>query len=75
MSFIEMTGGALRQVLQEEELPPGGLEAAGVDDSSIIRINPQGDIEIRRPDGWEVIGGLLGGFELRIREATGLNWA
>jgi hypothetical protein len=40
-----------------------------------VRVNHEGDIEVRRPRGWEVVGGLLGGFEERIRHETGLDWA
>ena len=38
-------------------------------------LNRQGDIEVRRPSGWDVIGGLLGEFDERIRRETGLDWA
>jgi hypothetical protein len=75
MAFIEMTGATLRAILLEDELPPGGLPAAGVDDASIVRVNRQGDIEVRRSRGWEVVGGLIGSFEQRIREKTGLDWS
>lgn len=75
MGFIEMTGATLRSLLLEDELPPGGLEAAGVHEGAIVRINRQGDIEVRRPQGWEVVGGLIGSFEARIRDVTGLDWA
>ena len=33
------------------------------------------DIEIRRHDRWDVIGGLLGEFDERVRRETGLDWA
>jgi hypothetical protein len=46
----------------------------GVNDESVVRINRQGDIELRRVDGWDVIGGLLGEFEERIQHQTGLTW-
>ena len=42
---------------------------------NFYRVNPQGDIEVRRHDGWDVIGGLIGEFEHRVREETGLDWA
>ena len=42
---------------------------------TIVRVNRQGDIEVRRPTGWDVIGGLLGEFDERIRRETGLDWA
>jgi hypothetical protein len=42
---------------------------------TIVRINQQGDIEVRKVMKWDVVGGLLGNFEERIRKATGLDWA
>jgi hypothetical protein len=75
MSFIEMTGATLRRALHEDELQGNELEQARVEDDTIVRVNRQGDIEVRRPRGWEVVGGLLGGFEERIRHQTGLDWA
>ena len=75
MSFIEMTGATLRRALHEDELQGDELERARVTDGCILRINRQGDIEVRRARGWEVVGGLLGGFEERIRNETGLDWA
>ncbi|MEQ8849859.1 MAG: hypothetical protein RIC11_19115 [Botrimarina sp.] len=75
MAFIEMTGKTLDKLLVEDELHHDDLRAAGVDDRTIVRVNREGDIEVRRPEGWEVIGGLLGEFEERIRRETGLDWA
>lgn len=75
MKFIQMTGKVLADVIKDDELHAGDLEATGVGESTIVRINQQGDIEIRRPDGWDVIGGLLGDFEARVKQATGLEWA
>jgi len=76
MQFIEMLGGTLKRVVGDEDaLSPDRLTEAGVDDQSIVRINRQGDIEIRRQNRWDVIGGLLGNFEERIRDETGLDWA
>ena len=40
-----------------------------------MRINQQGDIEVRRHDRWDVIGGLLGDFDHRLKKASGLEWA
>jgi len=74
MKFVEMTGKTLKQVVTEGELGPAELEAVGVYDETIVRINEQGDIEVRRPNKWDLIGGLLGGFEERIRTKTGLDW-
>ncbi|MBN1851704.1 MAG: hypothetical protein JW829_03240 [Pirellulales bacterium] len=75
MTFIEMTGKTLERVVRDDELHPGGLAAAGVSADTIVRINRQGDIEVRRPGGWDVIGGLLGDFESRVMQETGLDWA
>ncbi len=75
MAFIEMTGQTLERIIAEDELHQGDLAAAGVNDGTIVRVNRQGDIEVRRADGWDVIGGLLGEFDERVRRETGLNWA
>jgi len=76
MQFIEMLGGTLKRVVGDEDaLSPDRLTEAGVDDQSIVRINRQGDIEIRRQNRWDVIGGLLGNFAARIRDEPGLDWA
>jgi hypothetical protein len=75
MTFIEMTGRTLERIVAEDELHQGDLEAAGVNGTTIVRVNRQGDIEVRRPQGWDVIGGLLGEFDERVRRETGLNWA
>ena len=74
MSFIEMNGATLGRIIVDDELHVGGLTEAGVEDSTIVRVNRQGDIEVRRVEGWEVIGGLLGDFSDRIRKETGLDW-
>jgi hypothetical protein len=75
MSFIEMTGATLEKIIAEDELHQGDLAGAGVNGSTIVRVNRQGDIEVRRPAGWDVIGGLLGEFDQRVRRETGLDWA
>lgn len=75
MSFIEMTGATLGRILRDDELSPDELKTAHVEDGTIVRVNRQGDIEVRRAGGWQVVGGLLGGFEERIRKETGLDWA
>ncbi|MDY0167681.1 MAG: hypothetical protein RBS80_14130 [Thermoguttaceae bacterium] len=78
MHFIEMTGKTLLSIVEEDEatgLTSEQLAQVGVGERSVVRINPQGDIELRRREGWDVIGGLLGEFEERIRHATGLDWA
>ena len=75
MKFIEMTGEQLAEIVNDGELHIEDLESAGVYTNSIVRINEQGDIEVRRSDKWDVIGGLLGSFEERIRKETGCDWA
>ena len=75
MAFIEMTGATLDRLLVEDELHHEDLEAAGVGNGTIVRINREGDIEVRRPEGWDVVGGLIGDFEARVRHETGLDWA
>jgi hypothetical protein len=74
MQFIEMSGKTLQRVLREDELPSTSLAEIGVTDESVIRVNRQGDIELRRQQAWDVIGGLLGNYEERIKKQTGLEW-
>ena len=75
MTFIEMTGETLDRIVRDDELHQGDLVEAGVSPSTIVRVNRQGDIEVRRPEGWDVVGGLLGDFENRVMQETGLGWA
>ena len=75
MKFIELTGASLRNLLQANEMDPRELESSGVKDTTIVRVNQQGDIEVRRRDGWDVIGGLIGDFDERLKRQTGLDWA
>lgn len=75
VQFIEMSGKTLMEIVKHEGPPPEELAEVGVTDDSIVRVNRQGDIEIRRVDRWDVIGGLLGEYEDRVRVATGLDWA
>ncbi len=75
MSFIEMNGASLERIIVDDELHVGGLAEAGVQNDTIVRVNRQGDIEVRRAEGWDVIGGLLGDFAERIRRETGLDWS
>lgn len=75
MRFIEMTGKNLARIISDDEISLKDLRRAGVEDETVVRINLQGDIEVRRPDRWDVIGGLLGNFEERIRKGTGMTWA
>ncbi len=74
MEFIEMAGKTLLRLSQEGGPDPEELARLGVNDESVVRINRQGDIEIRRPDGWDLVGGLLGDYEHRIKRETGLDW-
>jgi hypothetical protein len=74
MQFIEMSGKTLAEIVSDDEFSPEELASAGVTETTVIRINRQGDIEIRRSDRWDVIGGLLGDFEHRIRSEAGLEW-
>ncbi len=74
MQFIEISGKALQRVVSDDELHPNELVRLGMTDESVVRINRQGDIELRRADRWDPIGGLLGEFEERIKRETGLEW-
>jgi hypothetical protein len=75
MKFIEMRGSTLMHLLGPDEMKPEDLRASGLTDKCLVRINLQGDIEVRRRNRWEVIGGLLGDYEHRIKQETGLDWA
>jgi hypothetical protein len=79
MQFIELSGKTLLRIVQDDEpfahLDAEELARIGVTDESILRVNLQGDIELRREHGWDVIGGLLGEYEERLRLRTGLDWA
>lgn len=75
MKFIEMTGATLDSIINDDELHVQNLDGADVKPDSIVRVNQQGDIEVRRAIKWDVIGGLLGKFEDRIKETTGFDWA
>ena len=74
MKFVEMTGKTLKALVRDDELHVRDLAEAGVTDVTVVRVNQQGDIEVRLPDGWDVIGGLLGNFEERIQKQTGMKW-
>ncbi len=73
MKFIEISGTVLKKLLSADEIKE--LSGAGVRDDSEIRINPQGDIELRQGNSWTVIGGLLGDYQGRIKRLTGLEWS
>ncbi len=73
--FIEMTGGQLLRIARQLGLSADDLSKVGVHEESVTRVNRQGDIELRRADHWDLIGGLLGEFEKCVREETRLDWA
>jgi len=75
MKFIEMSGSCLSELVKDDELHADDLNASGIKDDTIVRINQQGDIEVRRSDRWDVIGGLIGDFAERVKSETGLDWA
>ncbi len=75
MPFIELTGKTLLDVVNEGEIDFGELHGAGVVGDSVLRINEHGEIELRAPHGWVLVGGLIGNFDHRLRELTGLDWA
>ena len=74
MKFIEITGKTLAHLVQADDMPDIDLAAANVNDETIIRINEHGDIEVRRPGQWDVIGGLIGEFKDRLRSETGMHF-
>ena len=45
--FIEMTGKTLSDMMNEDEMGASNLSDVGVTDDSIVRVNKQGDIELR----------------------------
>ena len=73
-SFIELTGKTLLDVVNEGEVNLRQLHDAGVRGDSILRINQHGEIELRKPHGWVLVGGLLGHFDDRLKKMTGLDW-
>jgi hypothetical protein len=75
MRFIELSGEQLMSVLEADEVTPAELQAAGLTPRCLVRINMQWDIEVRRHETWDVIGGLIGDFEKRIKHASGRSWA
>ena len=74
MKFIEMNGATLEKIVESDELHGSGLSTAGVLPESIVRVNEQGDIEIRCASKWSVVGGLLGNFDERVKKVTGFDW-
>ena len=75
MKFIEMTGKVLKEIVSEDDGLYQELERLGVTDETVVRVNQQGDVEVRRPKKWDVVGGLIGNYEERIKKRTGLDWA
>lgn len=75
MKFIEMTGSTLAKIVSDGELHAADFTAAGIEPDTIVRINQHGDIEVRRALKWDVVGGLLGNYEERLRKHSGLDWA
>ena len=74
MKFIEMSGRVLGEIVSDDELHKDDLSSAGVTNDTVVRVNEHGDIEVRRCDGWDVVGGLLGNFEERVKQTTGLEF-
>jgi hypothetical protein len=70
-----MTGKVLATMLSDDEMQASDLKTAGVNDETIVRVNEHGDIEVRRDSEWDVVGGLLGSYEDRVKQATGRDWA
>ena len=73
MKFIEMTGSTLSDIVNDNELHEQNLSGSGINNESIVRVNQHGDIEVRKANKWSIIGGLLGQFESRVKEKTGLD--
>jgi hypothetical protein len=74
MRFVEVSGRTLARIVNEGELRAEDLAAAGITEEAVIRINEQGDIEVRRRDHWDLVGGLLGDFKERVRRISGIDW-
>lgn len=75
MQFIELTGKTLLDLVNEGEVDFKQLHSAGVCGDSILRINKHGEIELRCRSHWMLVGGLIGQFEDRLTQLTGLDWA
>ena len=71
---LQLAHRSVRRYLPDE-VTPAELKAAGLTPKCLVRINMQGDIEVRRPESWDVIGGLIGDYEKRIKHASGRDWA
>lgn len=75
MRYIEMTGHALMSMIEPGEILPDQLQRIGLTDTCLVRVNEQGDVEVRRHNRWDLIGGLVGGFAPRAERASGRTWA
>lgn len=73
--FIELTGKTLLDLINDGEIDAGELHRSGVTGDSILRVNKHGEIELRRIDRWDLVGGLIGNYEKRLHAITGLDWA
>ena len=73
--FIELTGKTLLDLINDGEIDVAELHRAGVNGDSILRVNQHGEIELRRPHGWDLVGGLIGNYEKRLHDVTGLDWS
>ena len=69
-SIVSIVNLSVANVLRKNR----AFEAAGIEEHTVVRINKQGDIEVRRPDSWDLVGGLIGDFETRVKPSTGLDW-
>jgi hypothetical protein len=75
MQYIEMSGKTLLRLIDMTGMTADDLRKAGVSDETLVRVNRLGDLEMRKPHKWDVVGGLLGDFEHKLRHETGLDWA
>jgi hypothetical protein len=75
MEYIEMTGETLVKLIDMTGMSLDDLRKAGVTDRSLVRVNRLGDLELRKPHKWDVIGGLLGDFSQKVKQETGLDWS
>ena len=75
MKFIEMTGKTLKDLIADDELHADDLSSAGVVRRHDRAGQPARGYRGAAHDRWDVIGGLLGNYEQRIKQETGLDWA
>lgn len=61
-------------LLEPGEVSSEELHRVGLTDTCLVRVNEQGDIEVRRVDRWDVIGGLLGNFHDRVENVSKRKW-